>query len=815
MRKKVTNIEQVTDNLRPYLEQYLQDNGINTNTNFPCINPKHEDTNASMSIKGDSGHNVANCFGQCGCSADIFTAAYFLEGKPIKGPGFIEENVKYLAEKYGVKMDFEDPTPEEIYEYRTYDAYKFASKLISDRNFGDYSLVDKEIERRGWDKEKCAEWGIGTVDYNDYKNRMKAAGYEVSFLNGVDLASSLFNNHNLLFTVYDDFGRPVGFSAKNLKYDKKDPQSKKYINTRGTGLECAIFKKGERLYGFDIAKKANSPLYIFEGQADVITGRHFGIMNCCCTMGTAFTDHHINLLKRHGLFNIVLVFDSDKAGEEAAIKALDNRFSANKEFRVKIIQLPAELDPDELLRTKGIDEFVRQKKWSAFEWRMMKFIDEAGEELDDEKKVEITEQMSKIIVAEKSYPRQEYMAKQVAKMTGSDVSTIMAEVKRLRNEKEGQVQEKKIAAVQSLLNNIHKNPDDLDLALAECQTIVSDINKEAVDKSNSKSNIDFVLSQKEDDEKKPPGFAGLKMDPEGLGNIAARLDESWDSGRLFYIGGGEQSAKTSLLSQMAYEIVTNNENIICVYHSIDDAAKLILYKWVCRAHNELKLQLNHVASPNYWGSQEGLGWIKQERDIAYQRIIKLMEQQKLILADASDGVSFMYPLSLVRQLREKYPSKKILLFCDNFHKYPDFADLGEAGKTKKLSNVMKTTVVAENITIISSVEYKKMEPGQRPSNYFISQSKSLQYDADVIMHCYNDVYMNGAENAVLRHEYNNEIYPRIWVKFGKNKVSGYIDREFLDLHPFHATLRSVDKDIALQEQRERVAFLKENESKSW
>ena len=128
---------------------------------------------------------------------------------------------------------------------------------------------------------------------------------------------------------------------------------------------------------------------------------------------------------------------------------------------------------------------------------------------------------------------------------------------------------------------------------------------------------------------------------------------------------------------------------------------------------------------------------------------------------------------------------------------------------------MKTTTVADGITIISTVEYRKMEPGQKPANHFISQSRSLEYDADVLIHLYNDVYSNGAENAVLMHEHENNIYPRIWVKFGKNKVSGYQDREFLDLYPFHATLRSVDKEIALNEQRERMAFLKGNGTSGW
>jgi hypothetical protein len=52
--------------------------------------------------------------------------------------------------------------------------------------------------------------------------------------------------------------------------------------------------------------------------------------------------------------------------------------------------------------------------------------------------------------------------------------------------------------------------------------------------------------------------------------------------------------------------------------------------------------------------------------------------------------------------------------------------------------------------------------------------------------------------------------PRIWCKFGKNKVSGYEGREFLDLYPSSATYRSVDLEQAIREQKERKAFLKSN-----
>jgi DNA primase catalytic core len=815
MKQRLVNLDAMSEALEPYLEQYLEEHGIDTSKDFNCIHPDHNDTHPSMSCRGEIDQYRANCFA-CGCSAGIFLAAHYLEGKPISGRGFIEENVMYLAEKFGVQVELEDLTPEEIYEYRTYSAYALAAKLVSNPNFGDYSTVDYEIDRRSWERSKLASWGIGTVNYKEFMETMKKAGYEPKFLSAVDLdRSNLFDKHNLLFTVYDDKGRPVGFSAKNLKHKKGDQTSgPKYINTRGTGLECAIFNKGSRLYGFDVAKTAASPLYIFEGQADVITARHHGLMNCCCTLGTALTDHHVNLLKRCGVFNLILVFDSDDAGEEAVRKALDEKFAQEKDFRVKLIQLPSGEDPDDLLRARGIDEFVRLKKWTAFEWRLAKFMEEQAEkeDLDEDKKSEIAQKMAQIIVSEKSHIRQQEMAKQVSRMTGHDIAIIMSEVKRLRSEKEANIQHKKKAVIEALTWEVQKNPEKAEMALIQAQHQLGEINKAVQQESDENTVLGTVLAQKEADEQKSGEFAGFFMKPWGLGGIAAHLDDDWRSDNLVFVGGSEQAGKTTFASQMAWEIANEERNnAICIYHSIDDAARFILYKMVCCATETLQLRLNHVSSPNYWKMQDGYEFVPQLREQGYNKVIQAIRDERIVIRDASDGQSLMYAEALVRKYREKYPEKNVVLFCDNFHKYPDLSELQGHERVKRLSNLMKNMTVANHITIVSTVEYRKLAPGERPTNLAIAESRALQYDASVIIHLYNDLHHCDEDSAILIHEdKHGDILPRIWVKFGKNKVSGYEGREFLDLYGYAGQYRAVELQTAIQDQKDRKAFLAEN-----
>lgn len=813
MKARLINLDVAKEALKPYLKQYLDEHGINSEKNFRCLNPKHNDGSPSMTCKQVSDN--AFCMG-CGTTVDIFQAAHYLEGKPIKGKGYIEENVMFLAEKYGVQIELQDLTPEEIYEHRTYAAYKLATQLISDRTIGDYTLADKEIEFRGWDKEKCEEWGIGTVNYDEYKAIMKSSGYEAGFLRGVGLdPSNLFNNSNLLFAVYDDYGRPVGFSAKNLKYIKSDPHSgSKYINTRGTGLECAIFNKGSRLYGFEIAKDAATPLYIFEGQADVITARHNGLINCCCTLGTALTDHHINLLKRHGVFSVVLVFDGDEAGELAVQKAVDDKFAKEKDFRVKLCQMPQDVDPDIMIREKGIGEFGRLKKWTAFEWRMMRFLDEAddAEDIEEEKKREIAEKMAQIIVSEESHIRQEEMAKQVARATGYDQSTISSEVKRLRSEKEAEVHVKKRNAIEAALHDIRINPDDAELALVQALSVVNDINRSVQSNDGGTTRLGKMLTQKELDEAKTGEFAGFFMKPDGLGGIAAKMDDDWRTDNLLYIGGTEQAGKTTFCSQMAYEIADDPRNeAMCIYHSIDDAAKYPTYKWVCNASKDTKLKLNYVSNPKYWQQQEG-DWVLEEREKGYKNLSKLMQDERLVIADSSDGQSVVYAESLVKFYKEKYPDRNIVLFIDNFHKLPDYQELKGPERVKRLSNHLKNMTVANHITIVATVEYRKLAHGEKPNNMAIAESRALAYDATAIIHLHNELHNSTEEECVLIHKDDKgQILPRIWVKFGKNKISGFEGREFVDLFGYAGQCKAVDVKVAEADQKARMAFFKEND----
>ncbi len=155
----------------------------------------------------------------------------------------------------------------------------------------------------------------------------------------------------LVFPICDKNGRPIAFSCRDLTGEAKS----KYINSPETDL----FKKSDTLYAFHLAKQVilkSTPreALICEGQIDVIRCHAAGFQNAIASQGTAFTPNHVTMLKKVA-DSAILVFDSDSAGQKAALRTTKLFLAEN--IPVKIATLPPGEDPDSLIRTKGPDAF--------------------------------------------------------------------------------------------------------------------------------------------------------------------------------------------------------------------------------------------------------------------------------------------------------------------------------------------------------------------------------------------------------------------------------------------------------------------------
>jgi DNA primase len=149
-----------------------------------------------------------------------------------------------------------------------------------------------------------------------------------------------------MFPICDEQGRVVGFSGRVLSGDEK---TAKYVNSP----ETPIFTKSKIFFGLDKSKRAILDAgfaIICEGQLDLIACYTNGVQNIVAPQGTAFTEQHARILKRYAN-EVVLCFDSDNAGQHAAVRALDHLLTSGLAVRVAVV--PAPHDPDSFIKASG------------------------------------------------------------------------------------------------------------------------------------------------------------------------------------------------------------------------------------------------------------------------------------------------------------------------------------------------------------------------------------------------------------------------------------------------------------------------------
>ncbi len=160
----------------------------------------------------------------------------------------------------------------------------------------------------------------------------------------------------IMFPIEDYRGRVVAFGGRVL--DKGEP---KYLNSP----ETPLFHKGRELYGLFHAREAikrENRVLVVEGYMDVVALAQFGVDFAVATLGTATTRDHLERLFRHAP-EVIFCFDGDRAGREAAWRALENALPALREgWQASFLFLPEGEDPDSLVRKEGKDAFLARLK---------------------------------------------------------------------------------------------------------------------------------------------------------------------------------------------------------------------------------------------------------------------------------------------------------------------------------------------------------------------------------------------------------------------------------------------------------------------
>jgi DNA primase len=156
----------------------------------------------------------------------------------------------------------------------------------------------------------------------------------------------------LMFPVMDIQGRPIAFGGRTLRNEDA-----KYINSP----ETAAYIKGRHLFGLNLTRdeiRRSGYAILVEGFLDLIVPFQFGVRNVVASLGTALTPDQVKLLSRFAR-KVVVNYDGDRAGVQAAKKAIETLLT--EDLEVKVLVLPDNADPDEFIRKFGANEYQQRR----------------------------------------------------------------------------------------------------------------------------------------------------------------------------------------------------------------------------------------------------------------------------------------------------------------------------------------------------------------------------------------------------------------------------------------------------------------------
>jgi DNA primase len=320
--------------------------------NFVALCPFHKEKTPSFNVSPH--RQIFHCFG-CHKGGDVFTFV-----REYESIDFVEA-VKRLADRAKIPLEYEK-TAGEHQSRHLKDALLQIHEQIAQRwqsalaNEAGGQVARDYLAKRGVSEDavKLFRLGYAPDAWDDTVNWAKSKGHELALMEkaGLIIRRESGEGHydrfrgRLMFPICDEQGRVIGFSGRVLSGDEK---TAKYVNSP----ETPIFTKSKVFFGLDKSKRAildEGLAVICEGQLDLIACFMAGVQNVVAPQGTALTDQHARILKRH-VDEVVLCFDSDEAGQNAAVRSLDHLLASGLAVRVAVV--PAPDDPDSFIKTRG------------------------------------------------------------------------------------------------------------------------------------------------------------------------------------------------------------------------------------------------------------------------------------------------------------------------------------------------------------------------------------------------------------------------------------------------------------------------------
>lgn len=309
--------------------------------------PFHAEDTASFHVRPRLG--LYKCFG-CGASGDVFSFVQESRGVDFR------EALRFLAERAGITLG--SLLPEErraVSEARRLrETLEAAARLFSQAMGAEGRSALHYMRERKFTPETLKTFDVGFVPA-DFRRGLTQAGVSAQDLDAAGFTGAFAGR--VSFGIRDSHGGLVGFGARMLGRG----DGPKYVNTR----ETSAFNKRRLLYGLDKAARTAAKsrrLVLMEGYTDVMMAHQQGTQDAVATMGTSFTAEHMDALPAR-VDNLVLLFDGDRAGADAAERTV--RMLLDRGIECRVLMLPDGQDPCDWFSDHGGDAFSEELTRSA------------------------------------------------------------------------------------------------------------------------------------------------------------------------------------------------------------------------------------------------------------------------------------------------------------------------------------------------------------------------------------------------------------------------------------------------------------------
>ncbi|MCI9353237.1 MAG: DNA primase [Firmicutes bacterium] len=323
-------------------------------TSYFGLCPFHNEKTPSFSVSSE--RQFYYCFG-CGAAGNVYTFIMQMENDTFP------EAVKRLADRVHITLPQPQYTQQakeqELQRQRLFDLHKKAGRFFYEKLHEPVGEQARAyLQKRQMNDNIQKKFGIGYAPKGQQElyQYLQKQGFSQQELQKSGLIierkeeKGYFDRfrNRLMFPILDIQGRVIGFGGRILSQGEP-----KYLNSP----ETLLFNKSKNLYGLNFAKNTRKrEIILVEGYMDMISLYQAGFRNVAASLGTAFNQEHVKVLKKYA-DSVILLYDSDDAGTMAAQRAIP--ILTQNGFYVKVLQVPNGKDPDEFIKQSGAKAFSR------------------------------------------------------------------------------------------------------------------------------------------------------------------------------------------------------------------------------------------------------------------------------------------------------------------------------------------------------------------------------------------------------------------------------------------------------------------------